>query len=443
MIERIKPLSGVFHATAISGLSMVLGLVREIVCARIFGAGQAMDLFLYGFTLYDILLPATRDIPSGVQGCISGKNTQQFRLSIRLIIRTCVAFGAFAAVLELFFYGWIGAPALHNALTHFNWFVIVVSIAVAILLATLHAGLCAYYVHDGNVKFQLYQPVWLNVGIIVGALSLSSAVSTASIAIGVLLGTVLLLIHEIFTKRIEIYSIIFSNGIPKNSIAVSGLLITMAFVLAQAVGSKGSVLIERTVGISLAPGSLSLLNYAIRLWGIPISLFVIAGTLPMVPKVTRAQIDGNVDQIYRIFAVTMLTLLGAFLITTVVLWLFSDDIVRIIFQSGKFSAGDTTKVSRLLDILLFGSYGAAMSTVSARMLWIFGRSYEMALITWGAVGLYFLAAYPLVHSFGIIGLAIGNVFHYNLQAILSAILLRREFRKLGVTQLGHTRSRIT
>jgi putative peptidoglycan lipid II flippase len=435
MIKTIKSLSGFIHATAISSFSMVLGLAREIVCAKEFGAGRQMDLFLYGFLLYDLLLPATRDIPSGVQGYVNTSDAERFGHSIRIVVTACAIFGGFAAISGLVVYGWIGAPALEGVITPANWRLTIVLLALATFLAMLHAGICTFHVHEGNVKFQLYQPVWLNVGMVFGVLLLSARLGVASLAFGVLTGTVLLLVHEVYAKRAALFSIIFSRRGSAEPTMRNGLLITMAFVLAQAVGSKGSVLVERTVGLSLSPGGLSLLNYAIRLWGIPISLFVIAATLPMVPRVARARIDGNADQMYRIFSLTILGLLLVFLITTAGLWLFSEDIVRLIFQSGKFSATDTDDVAHILTVLLFGSYGAAMSTVAARILWILNRSHEMALITWASVGMYFVAAYPLVHSFGIVGLAVGNVFHYNVQAILCAIVLKREFSKLGVTHL--------
>jgi putative peptidoglycan lipid II flippase len=415
--------------SALTAASMVLGLMREMICASLFGAGRQMDLFLFGFSLYDILLPVTRDVPSGVQGYLQGVRRRRIRGVVRFVLRVGLCFGVFISLVGVAWFLLLRDPKLDSATDRATWAAGVIIISVSTVLMMAHASLSSVHIFRGNVKFQLLQPVWLNLGLIAATVLFGARFGMAALAVGVLLGTVALLVHEYVALR-RADRVLFKGPVPSEPAFDGGLVATIALVAVQAFGSKASVLVERAVGITLHPGALAQLNYGIRVWGIPINLFVLAVTLPMVPSVSRARGAGDLRGAYEAFSRTMLWVLALVLAVNVLLWCFSDQIIRLLFQRGSFSGQDTESVSHLLTVLLFGGFGAAMATVSARVLWIFNRASAMAIITWGSVGLYFVVALPLVRAYGVTGLAVGNVIHYNVQAIMCALALRRVFAQM-------------
>jgi putative peptidoglycan lipid II flippase len=409
---------------------MIAAFLREMSCALMFGAGRQMDLFLYAYLIYDLLLPAARDIPSALQGRLRDYEGAQLASAFRIVLRICITTGAAIGVACVLYFGLLKAPDLGSSLTPTQWWLMVTILAVGTFLLATQTAVCAQHVHKGNTAYQLYQPLVLNLAMLACILLLTPVVGVMSMAWGVLIGTALLLALQLrsaprMPRTCERDDATIAKAQHRNLLPVIG------FVVVQALGSKGSLLVERSFGLALPYGSVSLINYAVRLWGIPISLFVVAATLPLIPIMARAHARGDYDHIYRVFCQTVIGLLVAFICINTLLSVYAHEIVALVFERGVFTHADTQSVVDLLRILLTGSFGAALATISTRALWIFNRSMETALITWSCVALYFASCFPLVEHFGISGLAIGNSIHYNLQALLSLALLRSTLKKQG------------
>jgi len=166
----------------------------------------------------------------------------------------------------------------------------------------------------------------------------------------------------------------------------------------------------------------------LRVWGIPVNLFVIAAIVPYSTRLARLLADSKVDEGYRLFRDIVLRLSLLFLPFVIGLAFFADPLVALLFESGRFTSADTRQVADLLAILVWGSFGALLSTAAVYTLWAFGRSASVALVTWVSVATYFAVAWGMSRAFGATGLAAGNVIYYNLQAVLLLVLLRRQFR---------------
>lgn len=416
----------------ITSLSLVLGLAREIICAQAFGATRAMDLFLYSFIPYDLLLPASRDLPSGIQGHLAGKSDADLFYLIKKILFVAFIFGLLCCLIYFLSFGWATRPDLEGVLTLRSWWLILGILSLAILLMMLHVGLCSYFVNSGNLRFQVYQPIFLNFGIIVSVFALATSVGIISISAGVLVGSALLVAYEVMVGRSAIWRILSATKPATYRIKMGGLLVAMLFISAQAIGSRGTILVERSIGLDLPDGSISLLNYATRLWGIPLNIFALAALLPMITSVTRAYANSEYGGIRKTLTQTIVVLSIVFIPIVAGLALFGQDLIRILFERGQFSAIDTASVDEVLKILLLGSFGAIASAAAMRVLWIFNRAWEVALLSWICLAIYFIAALPLVDSFGLIGLAVGNVIYYNSQAIFFLLLVNRELNRACV-----------
>lgn len=399
--------------------SLVLGFLREVVVASFIGASSRLDVFLALYLPYDLLLPIVRDVPSALVGLFAGSKGTQLRFAFGYLFRLFFLIGLMLILIYLLvfrvFFGFSGDSSM------------VYLLAASVFLLVLHAWFCSYHVLNGAAGFQLWQPIWLNLSVVVVVVLFHSFLGVAVLGVGVLLGTILLLGHEAYSMRLVLREY-FRDVFTFRGCAVSGLTSTVFFVAVQAAGSKGGLLVDRFLGLDLPAGSVSYLNYAMRIWGLPISLVVIVVALLMVPKVAAAHSGRSSRDVSRAVVGPLVVVCVLSVLFAVFIWVAGEWLVMVVFERGMFHSGDSKEVSRLLSILVLGGVGAAISTVLARVLWLFGRSFEVAVVTWLGVGCYAICAPTLVSLYGVVGLAVGNVIMYNCQAIFCCLLLRRELR---------------
>ena len=403
---------------------MVLGFLRELVAARLFGASRELDLFLLCFMPFDVMLPATRDVPVALQGRLASLDAPAANRTLRDTARFVIGGAVALSIIYLAAFAWI-VPASFPAGTSQAWILVCLFIALAMPVAATHIPLSALGIHKrGFVMFHGYQQIYLNASIAAFLLLLGSWLGVVSMALGVLLGTVLLMAHEWIRLGSDVRE---GEPMQPTSGNTRALALMIAFVAAQAIGSKATMLVERTVGLSLHPGAISQLNYALRVWGIPVNLFVIAAIVPFSARFATSLAAEDTAAAYRIFTRLIFGLVLAFMPFMIAMSFFGEELITLLFQSGRFTAADSISVAQLLRTLQFGSFGALASTASVYTLWTFGRSASVTVVTWACVAAYFLVSWSLTRLFGVDGLAVGNSIYYNLQALILLLFVRREF----------------
>ncbi len=408
-------------------MSMVFGLVREVLCAALMGATAAMDRFLIAYMPFDLIQPATRDISAGGIRLTGAPERPGYAGLFRRFFFLCMQIGVLTAILygAIFWFGknWFSIPESESI----EWLIIIVSVGVSIFFAMVHAPLCTHFVNKGNVLFQASQNLWLNMGMILLLLIGVQYSGGIRLAFGVVLGSGFLLILEYrFLKKEPLQGLPSLNHNKKTDTAFISAII---FIMLQSVGSKGQILVERTLGLGLSQGSIASLYYAQRFYSIPFNLLICAIVLPIVPKLAKAYRNQDPRQIMNIGkrSFILASLLIIPLLVLINIW--GKHLVALLLERGLFTSKDSQLVSELLLIYSFGALGWIVTDISVRILWTTGNSGLTVIITWVGIGQYYITGYILVRQFGVWGMAASSALFFNTIGLASFFAVRHCLKK--------------
>jgi putative peptidoglycan lipid II flippase len=307
---------------------------------------------------------------------------------------------------------WFGIP--NNFYEY--WFIILIFLAAALLLAMLHGALSTHFVNKGNVLFQVSQNLWINLGM-VGLILFGSFFNGAVLlAIGVAVGSAFLLIVEIiFLRNFNLFKKKSYLRLGKYEIDKT-LWATVIFIMLQAISSKGQILVERTLGVNLPEGSISALNYAQRFLAMPFNFFLPAIVFPMVPRLAE---NYRRKEYYKLWPIAKKAcLFSAVLIIPplILINIYGESIIALLLQRGRFTAHDSHLVSQLLLIYSFAAMGMILVTVSLRVLWILGKAQLSFIFSSFSLIIYFAIAYALC-IYGAKGLAASYAIYFNISGL--------------------------
>ena len=218
---------------------------------------------------------------------------------------------------------------------------------------------------------------------------------------------------------------------------------------------QSQVFVERYLASSLAPGTISHLNYAEKVAQMAMTLGVMVCTVTF-PVVARALAEGDLAAA-RARVEKDLVLVGALVLAgTSVLLGCAPQIVALLFQRGAFTAQDTAATASVMRVYSLGLLGQAMVGTlarpffSTRPLVAFGsgtarsrdRSDWFPLLAM-AVGLLLTGVLGVctVHRFGALGLAAANATGITLTAVLLLVGIRTRgvAVRMHVVLLGQAR----
>ena len=268
---------------AMTFLSRILGLVRDFVIARYFGANGLTDAFLVAFRIPNFFrrlfaegafsqafLPILADVKANksdkeVQLVINHIATKL--LSILMII-TLISVILAPIIIFLFAWGFY----FNTDLTQFNLASNMLRITFPYLLLISLTALSGAILNTyDNFTVPAFTPVLLNISLILCAIYLSKFLSTPIMALawGVLIGGILQLIFQIpFLRKLK--------KLPKIQFghhkALSTLKKRMLPALFGVSVSQINLLVDTMIASTLIAGSVSWLYYSDRLLELPLAL---------------------------------------------------------------------------------------------------------------------------------------------------------------------------
>ena len=370
------------RATGVVGLavlcSRILGLVREIVVASLFGASRSLDAFLTAFRAPNML----RDLFA--EGALSTAFVTTFSKKIQTE-------GDQSA--------WGLANKIATLTTVFMSLVVLVGVAIAPILVSILApgfdaekaaltvvlarvmypfillvSLAALVMGMLNAKNVFGMPAlassFFNVGSIIGGVALGwwmdPAFGTRAL-IGLALGT---LIGGFLQLAVQLPSLVkvgfrFRPDFHWRDPGVRKVLQLMGPAVIAASAVQVNVLINSIFASYLEDGAVSWLNIAFRLMQLPLGIFGVAVATVTLPLVSRSAAAGNIPEFrgalsHALRLVFLLTIPSA-----IGLILLSKPIISLIYEHGRFTAFATQQTAAALQFYGVGLVGYAAIKVLA------------------------------------------------------------------------------
>jgi putative peptidoglycan lipid II flippase len=443
------------RATGIVGIailcSRVLGLIREMVFAGLFGAGRNLDAFLMAFRLPNLLRDlfaegalSTAFITTFSQRIAVEGDKSAWRLANKVATLTAVFMSAVTLLGILF------APQLVDLLTWGSWSPD--KTALTILLTRimwpfmLLVSLAALVMGMLNAK-HVFGPAamassYFNLGSIIGGVAIGwwldphfGARSLVGLAIGTLIGGALQLAGQFPSLRHVGYK--YRADFQWRDEGVRTVLTLMGPAVIAASAVQVNVLINSGFAASLGNGPVSWLNIAFRLMQLPLGIFGVAIGTVTLPLVSKSAAVGNTDEFRAILARGIRL---AFLLTipsAIGLAMLASPIISVIYQHGRFTAEMTRQTAGALQFYAVGLVSYAVLKVITPAFYAIGQRNTPMIVSFLAIGanLFLNWLFTFRLGWGHRGLAFSTSLVATINFLLLYVLMRHHTRRLETRQM--------
>ncbi|WP_051944525.1 murein biosynthesis integral membrane protein MurJ [Streptacidiphilus rugosus] len=451
-----------FGVTALfSAGGSVLGLVRDLLLARFYGAGSATDAFLVSWTVPETAAPlliedgmAFLTVPAFSAALAArgradrepeGPDDPVRALVAATLPPLALGLALLAALTAL------GAPLLVRLLAPGLADPQLAVVCTRLTAVTvLPFGLTGYFSAGLRAHHRFTGPgavyIAYNSGILGVMLLLHGSLGVRAAAGGVALGSLLMtaVLLPPFARHVtglkDTRPTVRQAGRQRGRagapvLSPVALLPVVLFTLTR----QAQVFVERFIGSSLPPGTISHLNYAEKVAQNVMIIGILVCTVTF-PLIARALAEGDTRGA-RLRVEKDLGFVGAVVLAgTVVLFACAPQLVAVLFQRGEFTGADTAATAQLmrvycLGLLAQGLVGALIRPfLAARPAVGFGRdgaARPLDRTDWypiGAMGLGLLVTVVVAAGstpfVGALGLAAGNAVGISVTAMLLLLALR-------------------
>jgi putative peptidoglycan lipid II flippase len=205
-------------------------------------------------------------------------------------------------------------------------------------------------------------------------------------------------------------------------------------LIGSAVG-KVSVFIIQLLGSYLEEGSISSLNYADKLFQLPLGLFVAGISVPIFPLLSE-QVATKAPERVKATLDFALRLMGFLLVpATVAIILLRYPLIGLLLEHGEFQPDDTARTAWALLFLALGLYAYAGRDTVTRVFYAYHDTRTPVKISVLTVIITIGLAYLFMQFLGVGGLTLGMTVALVVNFLVLMWLLRR---KIGVIGLRRT-----
>jgi len=345
-------------------LSRILGLVRDMVIASLFGSGMAADAFFVALRIPNLLRRLFAEgsltiafIPVFTETLTTKNKNDAFDLA-RVVLTLLTLSLAIVTVLGILFSPWIvriqafgfGSSGIKYDLTvlltritfPYIFFISIVAFFMGVLnsLRRFAAPAAA--------------PIFLNAGIIGAAYFISPRLPDpiVGVAIGVIIGGILqvgLQIPWVMKEGLKL----FPRWQPAHPAVKRIGILMLPAIFGSAVYQLNSF-IGTLLASFLAEGSVSWLYYADRLVQFPLGVFAIAISTAALPSLSTQAARNDLQQFGDILGHALRMVFFITLPATVGLIILGKPIIRVLFERGAFDAVSTLMTNRALIFYSLG-----------------------------------------------------------------------------------------
>ncbi len=350
--------------SAMTMLSRVLGLVRDVVLLNVFGAGKDFDTFVVAFRIPNFFrrLFAEGAFSQAFIPVLTEYKTSRTHAEVQILISR--VFGCLAtfmttltmiAIIAAPVIMYIYAPGFHGDEAKFALATDMFRLTIPYLLfMSLTAFASSILNSYGSFSTPAFAPVLLNIAMIAGALWLTPFMAEPIMALGwavVIAGILQLAIQipELWRKNLLIP--------PKVDFKHEGVGRIMKLMLPALFGvsvTQINLLLNTVWASFMQDGSVSWLYSAERMTELPLGLIGVAIGTVILPSLSTQHTEKNPEKFRGMmdWAAKVIVLVG--LPASIALFMLSTPIIQALFERGQFTFEDTQMTALALQCMSGG-----------------------------------------------------------------------------------------
>ncbi|MFQ6049947.1 MAG: murein biosynthesis integral membrane protein MurJ [Candidatus Paceibacterales bacterium] len=384
-------------------ISRFLGVIRDWLLAKTFGAGVELDAYFTAFRIPDFVYNVF--IVGGILVAFLPLFSEYFSKNKKEawdFASNCLNIFLFLLIFLSFFL-FILAPSLAKliapgftleqmALTTFLMRLMFLS-PIFFGLSSILSGILQYF-----NRFLVYSlcPILYNLGIILGILFLAPKFGILGVALGVILGA-------FFHFAIQLpsalncgfsYQPIFnfkSSKIKKVFI----LMIPRTFGM---VANQINLLVINAIASTLTVGSIAILNFAGQLFLAPVGIIGISFAVAAFPALSKSWAEDRKDDFVGNFSLVFRQILYLAIPISILIFILRNQIVEIILRHGQFSLLAAKLTAASLGLFCFGIFAFSLIPLIYRAFFSFQDTKTPALISIVSMGFNIILSFFLTWS---------------------------------------------
>lgn len=415
-------------------LSRIFGLFRELVIANFFGTSMYADAVNTAFKFPNLF---RRIFGEGALSSVfipiyseklTKKEDEAIKFASEIYTLLIIALTIISVMLIIFmpYVMHLLAPGFKDNPEKFEIAVLLTRITTPYLLFVSVSAIIGA-IHNSNNKFvtHAFMPVILNITIIIACFFKGNEISRSIyVALGIFAGGICqVLFMSVTSKYFKIkYSFVHIKNLSKSAYK---LLKNMVPATMGSSVTQINIFISNTIS-SFAPGAISVLSYADRIYQFPLSIIGICFGTILLPALSRhystGDTKGAVDvQTKSLKLSFLLSIAAGFGIL-----MLSDLIIHVIYERGQFTNEDTIKTSQTISIFAFGLPAFILTKVLTPIFYANQDPVTPFRITLVSMLSNIILNLILIWEFKYLGIAAGTVIAGWINIILTIIYLKKK-----------------
>ncbi|MEA3363904.1 MAG: murein biosynthesis integral membrane protein MurJ [Thermodesulfobacteriota bacterium] len=437
MSEKKKIAAATTVMASATSLSRIVGLIRDIVVARLFGAGMMTDAFFMAFTIPNLLRRffGEGSLTAAFVPTFSEVFHQRGEKEAQQLANRCVSLLLLIMLvvvsLGVVFSPWIvqgigygfgsvsGKLQLTNQLNQIMFPYIGLVSMLALLTGILNVR--------GHFFVPSLSPLFLNLAMILSALTMGHLFEQPiyALAVGVLLGGVVQLLLQfpvLFRYQIRLKLDFNFRGDPHLRKIMTLMLPGIAGVAIYQI----NIIVTRLLASFLPEGSVSYLYYGQRLFEFPQGIFIVSLAQAALPMMSRQVADDDQEGLRHslTFAMTLITLFT--LPAMVGLVVCAQPIYSLFFLGGEFDLVAMKNTALALICYAPGLIFVGYSRIAAQTFYALKDTRTPVVISFWTLLVNLILGLFLMQFYGFMGLAIALTLASMFNAFMLLLLLQRK-----------------
>jgi putative peptidoglycan lipid II flippase len=445
-------------------LSRVLGVVRDAVIARFFGAGDVMDAFNVATRIPSLLRELLAEgamssafVPAFTKRLAVGGRFEAWRLG-SLVLNALLLVSGGLVVLGILFAGpltrlyagdYAGVPisvsdfgdklALTVAITRIVMPFLVMIVLAAAMMAMLNAL--------GRFFFPAFAPAAYNV--VISVCAAASAVvgprfgiqPVFGLAAGFVLGGAAQMLVQGLALRREGFR--HQWRLEGSDPGLREVLAKMGPGTVGQAAVQVNILVNMWLATGEGTGAVSWLTYASRIMFVPVHMFGVSLATASFPEVARSAADRAFAEVRRTLSFSLRLMLMLVVPASFALLVLAEPLVALIFEGRQFTPRDTEAVAAALVWYAPGLAGYATTRVLSPAFYALDDARTPMVVSIVTVGVNLALNLVLVRLMGYVGLALGATLAASTSGVILVVAMARRVDGLERRRIGAAFARIT
>lgn len=409
----------------------LLGLVKMLVIAWVFGASGGLDAFWVAYTIPAMLpgvilgVVATAFIPRFMQSSAQNEEAMDWRGLNTLL--TMVGFLVFllAALVAFANHGIVRfmapglPPNVHDTAAQLTaW------MAVAVVLFGMNAMLGTVLQALERFTLLSLESVVSNVFIIAACVMFAPHYGVQALVFGVIAGFAAHFLMLAWGNRALLLHRL-RPAFAFNHADFRGSAGHMTPLLIGYLGATAMAVVDRMFLSGLDSGAISILSYAVMLAALPMEVFGQAVMTVFYPALSQEYAKGTAKSLLDTHVRGLRLLMFMLIPVTVVFIAAADPLVGLLLEHGQFGREEAALTAAVLVALALGIPATGIKYLNFRLLHARQEPWTAVAIGLLGVGLNAVLDYLLIGPYGVVGVAFATSAALMTTAIVSSWVLNR------------------